>query len=449
MSKSKFVAGLASAALLGTAVAVVPTASAVELHVEQRNGRDICVATLSDAETEFSKEYFATLIEKHKELENELRAQFPELSDEFAEIDQMWIENPDWARVYGTLSIHDALVSKGFSRLEADFFAFTNSDLENEYQSYVDDGFPVNIEILADWSKADMADYPFGTAPIINVGADWSSSETSSSILDAWSDAEFVSSNLTGVPFGYSDALKPIIAPYGYQVQEAEDRLTDFYSQAAIRSAVEDCAAGVSEELTPPVTSPTVTVTASPVIVTETPEAVTTTVAPETIVVEPTPITETAEPTTVTETPDPVTVTAAPTTVTKPGGTVTATAEPITETATPTVTETAEPSTITETPEPVTVTAEPSVITETAAPTTVTEPGETVTETAEPTIVTVTPTVTETAEPTKTTKPADEEKEEGSSALPVFGIFAAIIAALGGLLAFAVPQLGTIASLLP
>lgn len=371
MLKKKLLAGLTSAAVVVTAVVVAPTAGAVELEVEQRNGKDICVATLSDTELEETKDYFRLLIASHLELQKGLRALYPEYTATFEEIDARQAAGEPLTIYTVSRKLHDLLVADGFTGREMDHFMWAHSEQHRVFQDYAENGYPIHAEIAADWSKAELAEYPFGPIPVLRVGADWSA-------YDTWNSTFVVRDAQPHIPlsvfryvssYSWSNGFRPIYEPIDLRFDDTSAKFDALVGIDAYEQAAEECLEIVRDR-------------------------------------------RWAE--------------------------------------TPTTPPTTDPSTPPETPVPGTSseTAAPQPSDENTTPTTVIEPGETVTETAAPSTVTVTSTVTETAEPSLSPEPTDEENNEGSSSLPALGIFAAIAAALGGILAFLAPQLGIFTSLL-
>lgn len=372
MLRSKLAAGLTSAAVIATAVVVAPTVSAVELEVEQRNGKDICVATLSDAELEETKGYFRLLTASHLELQEKLRALYPDYTATFAEIDARQAAGESLTIYSVSRELNDQLAADGFSGREMDEFMWEHSEQYRVFQDFAENGYPIHAEVAADWSKAELVDYPFGTVPVIRVGADWSAYDTWNSTFVArgahpdlpFSVFHYVSS------YSWSNGFRQVYEPIDLRFGDAYAKFDALAGADAFGEAAEECLEIVRDRK--PAETPT-----------------------------PTPTTDPSTP--------------------------------------PEITDPEEPS----------QTTDPEPSDESPAPTTVTEPGETVTETADSSTVTVTPTVTETAEPSPSPDPADKGSGEGSSSLPALGIFAAIVAALGGILAFLAPQLGVFTSLLP
>lgn len=473
MSKSKLIAGLTSVAIFATSLAVVPTASAVQLHGEERSGRPICVATLSDRETQVSKDFFQTLINEHLALEGELRALFPELRTQFEDVDRRQAEGESFILGYPA-PLESAIDNAGFGYNERSLFFFTNSRDHVQYQNYVENGYSVEVEIAPNWTRAEFENYPFGSAPVIPAGADWGSQQFSYAITAQKEINEYGISELEySVP---SAALRPIINPHKVRVESISDQFNESWNYHELDRAATACVNSYQSgdfpapESVPTTTyAPTVTVTAAPSTVTETPEPATVTAEPSTVVVEPSPVMTTAVTETVTVTPAPVTstapvetvvetpapatstaatktvtVTPAPVTTTKAKETVTVTPEPTTSTAAPeTVVETPVPVTSTAatgttivTPAPVTSTKARDTVVVTPAPATSTATKSTVTVTAEPTTVTTTPTVTVSADPVEVTEPEEALEEKGAEGVGMLPIIIAILAALGGIAGF-------------
>ena len=450
MSKSKFIAGLASAAIFATSLSVVPTASAVQLHSEERSGRPICVATLSDRETQVSKDFFQTLINEHLALESELRALFPGLEAQFEDVDRRQAAGESFILGYPA-PLQNAIENAGFEYGEYSLFFFTNSADHVKYQNFVKNGYAVEVEIAPNWTQAQFENYPFGTAPVIAAGGNWGTSQFTYALGAAREINKYGISELEySVP---SAALRPIINPHKVRVESISEQFRESWSSYALDRAATACLqsyeAGSFPEPEPvPSTTyaPTVTVTAAPSTVTHTPEPTTVTAEPSTVVVEPAPVTTTASTETVTVTPAPVTSTAPTKTLTETPEPVTSTVVPepvvttapvetIVETPAP-VTSTAATETVTVTPAPVTSTKERETVTVTPAPATSTAVKPTVTVTAEPTTVTTTPTVTVSADPVEVTESKDAPAEKKSEGMGVLPIIVAILAAIGGIAGF-------------
>ncbi|BAC17436.1 hypothetical protein HMPREF0290_1103 [Corynebacterium efficiens YS-314] len=474
MSKTKLIARLTSVAIFATSLAVVPAASAVQLHSEERSGRPICVATLSDRETQVSKDFFQTLINEHLALEGKLRALFPELKAQFEDVDRRQAEGESFIFPGYPEPLRSAIDNAGFGYDERSLFFFTNSRDHVQYQDYAENGYSVEVEIAPNWTRAEFESYPFGSAPVIPAGADWGAQQFSYAITAQSEVNEYSISKLEySVP---SAALRPIINPHKVRVESIRSEFKESWNYYELDRAATACVNSYQSgdfpapESVPTTTyAPTVTVTAAPSTVTETPEPTTVTVEPSTVVVEPSPITTTAATETVTVTPAPVTstapvetvvetpapatstaatktvtVTPAPVTTTKARETVTVTPEPTTSTAAPEtvvetpapVTSTAATGTTTVTPAPVTTTRAKETVTITPAPATSTATKPTVTVTAEPTTVTTTPTVTVTADPVEVTESDDAPEKKESEGMGMLPIIIAILAALGGIAGF-------------
>ncbi|GAB3592631.1 hypothetical protein CFAEC_02640 [Corynebacterium faecale] len=447
MSKSKFIAGLTSVAIFATSLSVVPAASAVQLHGEERSGRPICVATLSDRETQVSKDFFQTLINEHLALESELRALFPGMEAEFEDVDRRQAAGESFIMGYPA-PLRNRISNAGFAYGELSLFFFTNSPDHVKYQDFAKNGYSVEVEIAPNWTQAQFENYPFGTAPVIAAGANWGTSQFTYAIRAEKEINKYGISELEySVP---SAALRPIINPHKVRVESISDQFNESWNYYALDRAATAClqsyeAGNFPEPESVPTTTyaPTVTVTANPSTVVVTPEPSTVTAEPSTVVVEPAPVTTTASTETVTVTPEPVTSTAPTKTLTETPAPVTTTVIPdpvvttapvetVVETPAP-VTSTAAPQTVTATPAPVTSTKERETVVLTPAPATSTAVKPTVTVTAEPTTVTTTPTVTVSADPVEVTESEDalvEKKSEGMGVLP---IIVAILAAIGGI----------------
>lgn len=493
MFKNKLVAGLTSLAVGTTAVVMVaPTAHAVQLHSEERSGREICVATLSERETQISRDYFQKLLDEHAKLQEKLRAAFPQFQAEYDAMDEQIAAGEVVRGLDLPLRMRDSLLDNGFYYVDMELFFFQGTAEYREYQRLTEEGFAITVEIAPGWTKDELPHYPFSENAVLPVGADWTRTEVSSraiSIRHALKNL-FPESRISSTV--QREAVRPYIQPHSYAITTIEEQFLETFHYNTLHTAAENCLASVDTSVFPPVETaptttytPTVTVTAPAQTTTFTPELSTVTAAPSTVVVEPAPVTTSAAPSTVTEIPAPVTTTPTPQTITETPEPITTTATPVTATTTPDpvtvtqtpspVTKTVEPSTITttpapvttthtadiitvtETPEPVTVTALPGTVTETAepvtstitpepstvtlapstttvnpTPVTVTNTPTTVTETIEPTTVTVTPTAT------KTSVPGDQatDNEGGFGNLGLFAIVAAIFAAIGGIVGF-------------
>lgn len=475
MSKSKLIAGLTSVAIFATSLAVAPAASAVQLHSEERSGRPICVATLSDRETQVSKDFFQYHIDEYLKLQDRLRSAYPQFSDLYEEVDGRIEQGENFDNYYLRQWL-SPIQEAGFGYGEIELFAFQGTDIYRSYTELAKSGLQVNVEIVPGWTKNEMISYPYTTIPVIAVGGNWSSQETFSQSVDAYHIVNGV------YPYGslhsssHSAPLRPIVQPHILSLLDLQEEFHASVSYDALDRAADDCLNSLEVGSLPPVGAvptttyaPTVTVTAAPSTVTETPEPTTVTAEPSTVVVEPSPVTTTAATETVTETPAPVTstapvetvvetpapatstaatktvtVTPAPVTTTKAKETVTVTPEPTTSTAAPEtvvetpvpVTSTAATGTTTVTPAPVTSTKARDTVVVTPAPATSTATKPTVTVTAEPTTVTTTPTVTVSADPAEVTEPEDAPEEKGSEGMGMLPIIIAILAALGGIAGF-------------
>lgn len=400
MSKTKLVAALTSTAIFATALSAAPSATAVQLHGEERSGRPICVATLSDSETQVSKDFFQTLVNEHLALEAELRALFPELQSQFENVDQRQAAGETFIMGYPSV-LQSAITDAGFDYGERSLFFFTNSPDHVKYEDFAKNGYAVEVEIAPNWTKAQFENYPFGVAPAIPAGTDWGRSQFSYAIMAEKEINQYGISELEySVP---SAALRPIINPHKVRMESISDQFNGSWDYYALDRAATAClnsykAGDFPEPEAIPTTTyaPTVTVTAAPSTVTATPEPTTVTVEPSTVVVEPTPVTTTVATETVTVTPAPATSTAATKTVTV-----------------------------------------------TPAPVTTTKAQETVIVTPEPTTVTTTPTVTVAADAVEITESKDEPAEKNSEGMGMLPIIIAILAAIGGIagLIFSSPAL--------
>lgn len=413
MSKTKLVAALTSTAIFATALSAAPSATAVQLHGEERSGRPICVATLSDSETQVSKDFFQTLVNEHLALEAELRALFPELQSQFENVDQRQAAGETFIMGYPSV-LQSAITDAGFDYGERSLFFFTNSPDHVKYKDFAKNGYAVGVEIAPNWTKAQFENYPFGTAPAIPAGADWGRSQFSYAIMAEKEINQYGISKLEySVP---SAALRPIINPHKVRMESISDQFNGSWDYYALDRAATAClnsykAGNFPEPEAVPTTTyaPTVTVTAAPSTVVVEPAPVTTTAATETVTVTPAPVISTAPVETVVETPAPATSTA----------------------ATKTVIVTPAPVTTTKAQETVIVTPEPII--STAPVVTIVDTPALVTVTAEPTTVTTTPTVTVAADAVEVTESKDEPAEKNSEGIGMLSIIIAILAAIGGI----------------
>ncbi|EEW50019.1 Gram-positive signal peptide protein, YSIRK family, partial [Corynebacterium efficiens YS-314] len=356
MFKNELMAGLTSFAVGTTAVVMVsPTAHAVQLHSEERSGREICVATLSERETQISRDYFQKLLDEHAKLQEKLRAAFPQFQAEYIAMDERIAAGEVVRGVDLPQRSSDALRSEGVFFVDLELFFFQGTAEYREYQRLAEEGFAITVEIAPGWTKGELPLYPFSENAVLPVGADWTRTEVSSKAVSLHVALTNLYSQSALSSTVQREAVRPYIQPHSYAITTIEEQFLETFHYDTLKDAAEDCLASVDTSAFPPVEAaptttytPTVTVTAPAQTTTLTPEPSTITAAPSTVVVEPAPVTTTASPSTVTEIPDPVTTTPAPQTITE-------TPEPITTTATPvTVTTTPDPVTVTQTPSPVT-----------------------------------------------------------------------------------------------
>lgn len=425
MSRNKIIAGMTSLALIATAVTVAPPATAVQLHSEERLGREICVATLSDRETQISRDYFQKLLDEHAKLQQKLRAAYPQFASIYEEADRRTARGE--VSTASSVGLFTALRESDFYVGEMELFIFDGTAEYLEYKRLAEEGFEFAVEIAPGWSKDELASYPFGGAPVLPVGADWSRTEVSSKSISIRHSLKnlYPESEMTSTV--HSEVARPYIQSHTYAITTIQDAFIETFHYNTFQDAAEDCLASVDTSKFPPIEAaptttytPTVTVTVPAHTATVTPEPSTVTAKPSTSVVEPSPVTTTAVPSTVTVVPESVTVTAVP-------GTVVETAEPVTTTVTPgAATVTAEPVTTTVEPAPVTVTGSPSTVTKTSRPVTTVV-------TAEPTTVTTTPTVTET--PSVGNK-GEAGSHEPSENLGITTVIVMLFAIIGGVVGF-------------
>ena len=418
MFKNRLIAGLTSVAVITTAsVIAVPTANAVQLHSEKRSGREICVATLSERETQISRDYFQKLLDEHAKLQEKLRDAFPQFEAEYAAVDERiaagevvnYSDLPlNWRNQMNDIDLYIG---------ERELLFFNGTKEYWEYKRLAAEGFSITVEIAPGWTKDELSNYPFENIAILPVGADWTRSEVSSKTISTYRALRnlYPGSEISSTV--HTETARPYIQPHTYAITTIEEAFLETFHYNTLQVAANDCLASVDTSQLPPVETaptttytPTVTVTAPAHTTTLTPEPSTVTAEPSTVVVEPAPTTTTVSPSTITEIPAPVTATAAP----------------------GTVLETAEPTTVTTTPSPSTVTAEPTTTTITPTPITATAEPTTVTTTATPSTITVTPTVMETHVPDD----QKTEQEGGFGDLGIFAIVAAIFAIIGGAVAF-------------
>lgn len=434
MARSKFLSAMTAAGILAASFSALPLADALQFHGEQRNGNTICVATSTETDRQITKDHYKAQMNEYLILQDALRAAYPQFSAHYADFDK-WIAegHPTFdSRFYTGLT--EIRKVTNFDLYEISFFAVKGTDAYRGLEELAETGFTLDVEFATGWSKSQMSSYPESNVPVVPVGADWTLSETGDYSVEAYQVLT------EGMPIGafnvspsYVDNLEEFLTPRLAALETSKVKYDAVISPNAILQAARNCLTlhqtGTLPPAGPVVTTtvtPTTTVTAPPVTVTETAEPVTTTVtAPvATVTATPAPVTTTAPGTTVTETPAPVTTTVAPstTTTTAPVATVTVTPAPVTTTAPGT--------TVTETAAPVTTTVTPSTATVTPAPVTTTAAPVTVTETAVPVTTTVTPT------------PTPEPPAGGGNNLGLVAGVLALLATLGGIAVFLANNLG-------
>lgn len=470
--RRRLIAAATGIVLAGTTISIASTAGAVQFEKQYRNDLTICVATSTPGEVQVTRDYYRAQVEQYEILEAELRAAHPEFREQYAQFDALiesgQVMSGNNAGVFspGVIAIFN---SGKYNLYEAQFFAVRATQTYRDLVELAETGFPVEMEYAVDWTEQQFDDYEGSGTPVVPIGGGFTSLETSSLTLPAYAQLTAgLPKGLFVVTAGSAPNIQTMLEPHKEELEELKRQYDAVVSTDALFRAAQNCEAFILTGAVVPTTTvtPTVTVTATPDTVTVTPAPVTTTAPVDTVVVTPAPTTITSPGGTTT-----VTSATATTTVTAPQATVTTTPEP----ATTTVSAPRETTTLTTTPEPVTttvaapgetttVTAPAMTTTVTPAPITTTAPGSTLTSTPEPVTVTAepgtetvtpepvtttvtAPTMTVTNTPTTTQTPPDDGGTPGGGGnnLGMVAAIVAVLAALGGIVAFLANNMGLFA----
>lgn len=230
MSKSKLIAGLTSVAIFATSLAVVPTASAVQLHGEERSGRPICVATFSDREVQVSKDYFQAQIDEALKLQGRLREAYPQFAGLYEELDAQIAQGLTFGD-YDLRQKLDPFRDAGFDRYdEVELFAFKGSEDFLKFSELAQSGVELTAEIVPGWTKNEMISYPYTEKAVIAVGSEWSHHET---FLHALETEYVVRAQYSTHVFDdstFSAALRPFMRPHLLALEERRNEFLNSFS---------------------------------------------------------------------------------------------------------------------------------------------------------------------------------------------------------------------------